>query len=125
LKNLQEHEFSHNRRKVAPAPRQLLCAIIAQFLRNIYIKEGNIGRTDEVLLAEILKASRILGEVWSTNKNHIKALAMEGLKELLRERVAYSILPPRPPAQQPLVPPATIQPAKRHPRIRLPKKGNS
>jgi hypothetical protein len=105
-------------------PAELLCAIIAQFLRNIYIKEGNIGRTDEVLIAEILKASRLLAEVWSTNKKHIKALAMEGLKERLGERVGYAILPTRPPTQQPQVPPATIQPAKRHPRIRLPKKGN-
>jgi hypothetical protein len=105
-------------------PAELLCEIIAQFLRNIYITEGNIGRTDEVLLGEILKASRLLAEVWSTNKKHIKALAMAGLKERLGERVGYAILPPRPPPQQPRVPPATIQPAKRHPRIRLPKKGN-
>jgi hypothetical protein len=111
-------QASTRMKRTSVLPTEIICAIFAQFLRQIYIEEGNVGRTDEQLLEDVLKASQLLASVWYRNKIHIKALARHELDRLLGDRMGYWILPPRPQSYNPTVPAPTIRPAVRHPRVR-------
>jgi hypothetical protein len=108
-----------------PSPRfpvEVVCAIMGQFLRKVYVEEGNIGRSDDQILAELLQSSHYLASIWSMNKNFVKALASDGLDQLLGNRIGYWILPPRPLVYVSRALPSTITPAKRHPRVRAERK---
>jgi hypothetical protein len=110
---------------IMPSPRfpvEVVRAIMGQFLRKVYVEEGNMGRSDDQLLAELLQSSRYLASIWSMNKNFVTALASDGLHQLLGNRMGYWILPPRPLVYVSRPLPSTVTPAKRHPRIRAERK---